>query len=126
MSVARWREDVLRDDGSIGRILRRVVLGSVAELPTRGDAQVRLEEQLQPINQGTTRPEATMTFGKFAETQWQTLVLPTLKLSTQHGYKNMLRNHVLPYWRHWRLRDIGRADAQQWVADISQRILRGE
>jgi integrase len=112
---------VLRDDGSIGRILRSVVLGSVAELPTRGDAQAKLEEQLQPINQGTTRPEATMTFGRFAETQWQTLVLPTLKLSTQHGYKNVLRNHVLPYWRDWRLRDIGRADAQQWVADKFRR-----
>ena len=43
----------------------------------------------------------------FAETQWKTLVFPTLKLSTQHGYKNVLRNHVLPYWRDWRLRDIG-------------------
>lgn len=42
--------------------------------------------------------------------------LPTLKLSTQHGYKNVLRKHVLPYWDDWRLRDVGRADIQQWVA----------
>jgi len=58
-----------------------------------------------------------MAFGTFAETQWQTLVLPTLKLSTQHGYRNVLRKHVLPYWRDWRLRDIGRQDVQQWVAE---------
>jgi hypothetical protein len=115
--VARWREDMLREDGSVGRMLRSVVLGSVADLPTRADAQTRLEEQLRPLNQGTARPEATMAFGTFAETQWQTLVLPTLKLSTQHGYRNVLRKHVLPYWRDWRLRDIGRQDVQQWVGE---------
>lgn len=63
-----------------------------------------------------SRPEAAMAFGTFAETQWKALVLPTLKLSTQHGYKNVLRTHLLPYWRGWRLRDIGRMDVQQWVA----------
>ena len=115
--VARWREDVLREDGSVGRMLRSVVLGAVADLPTRAGAQTRLEEQLRPLNQGSARPEATMAFGTFAETQWQTLVLPTLKLSTQHGYRNVLRKHVLPCRRDWRLRYIGRQDVQQWVAE---------
>jgi hypothetical protein len=115
--VARWREDVLIESGKVGRILRSVVLGSVSDLPTRAEAQARLEEQLQPVNQGLIRPEAAMVFGTSADTQWQTLVLPTLKLSTQHGYKNVLRTHVLPYWKNWRLRDIGRADIQRWVAD---------
>ncbi len=115
--VARWREDVLREDGTVGRMLRSVVLGTVADLPTRAEAQRRLNEQLRSVNQGTGRPEAMMAFGLFAETQWQVLVFPTLKLSTQHGYRNVLRKHLLPYWRPWRLRDIGRLDVQQWVAD---------
>ena len=115
--VARWREDVLCEDGKVGRILRSVVLGSVADLPTRKDAQVRLDEELRGVNQGTVRPESSMLFGTFAEEQWKTLVLPTLKLSTQHGYKTVLAKHLLPYWRDWRLRDIGRQDIQQWVAD---------
>ena len=115
--VARWREDVLCEDGKIGRILRSVVLGSVADLPTRRDAQVRLDEELRGVNQGTVRPESSMLLGTFAEEQWKTLVLPTLKLSTQHGYKTVLAKHLLPYWRDWRLRDIGRQDVQQWVAD---------
>jgi integrase len=114
--VARWREDVLLEDGRMGRILRSVVLGTVADVPTRAEAQARLEEALRPVNQGSIRPEAAMAFGTFADTQWKTLVFPTLKLSTQHGYKHVLRNHLLPYWRDWRLRDIGRADIQQWVA----------
>jgi integrase len=58
-----------------------------------------------------------MRFGVFAESQWSALVLPTLKLSTQHGYKNVLAKHVLPYWREWRLRDIGKLNVQQFVAD---------
>jgi integrase len=121
--VARWREDVLCEDGKVGRILRSVVLGSVADLPTRKDAQVRLDEELRGINQGTVRPESSMLFGTFAEEQWKTLVLPTLKLSTQHGYKTVLAKHLLPYWRDWRLRDIGRQDVQQWVADRFRRQL---
>jgi integrase len=121
--VARWREDVLCEDGKVGRILRSVVLGSVADLPTRKDAQVRLDEELRGVNQGTVRPESSMLFGTFAEEQWKTLVLPTLKLSTQHGYKTVLAKHLLPYWRDWRLRDIGRQDVQQWVADRFRRKL---
>jgi integrase len=121
--VARWREDVLCEDGKVGRILRSVVLGSVADLPTRKDAQVRLDEELRAVNQGTVRPESSMLFGTFAEEQWKTLVLPTLKLSTQHGYKTVLAKHLLPYWRDWRLRDIGRQDVQQWVADRFRRKL---
>ncbi len=58
-----------------------------------------------------------MRFGVFAESQWAVLVVPTLKLSTQHGYKHVLNKHVLPYWREWRLRDIGKLDVQQFVAD---------
>ena len=115
--IGRWREDVLFEDGSVGRLHRSEVLGSVADLPTRRDAQVRLEEKLRAVNQGTVKPESSMQFGVFADAHWKMLVLPTLKLSTQHGYRLVLGKHVLPYWRDWRLRDIGRQDVQQWVAE---------
>lgn len=115
--VARWRENVLVEDGNVKPLRRSVVLGSVADLPKKGDAQVRLDEYLRPINQGTGRPEAFIAFGSFVETQWKTLVLPTFKRSTQHGYKNVLNVHVLPQWRDWRLRDIERLAIQQWVAE---------
>src|ERR1043165_5546065 len=94
--VARWREDVLLESGQLGRLHKSVVLGLVADLPTRRDALTKLEEHIRPVNQGTTRPEAMMSFGVFAETQWSALVLPTLKLSTQHGYKNVLTSTCSP------------------------------
>jgi hypothetical protein len=64
-----------------------------------------------------------MRFEAFAEGQWSALVLPTLKLSTQHGYRTVLAKHVLPYWREWRLRDIGKQDVQQFVGDKFQQKL---
>ena len=115
--VARWREDVVLDSGQVGRLQRSVVLGTAAELPTKRHALTKLEEQLRHVNHAGSRPEATMRFGAFAEAQWSVLVLPTLKLSTQHGYKHVLAKHVLPYWRDWRLGDIGKLDVQQFVAD---------
>jgi hypothetical protein len=39
----------MRADGTIGEIRRSVVLGSVAELPTRREAQVRLDEKLRSV-----------------------------------------------------------------------------
>ncbi|HEX6465614.1 MAG TPA: tyrosine-type recombinase/integrase [Vicinamibacterales bacterium] len=86
-------------------------------MPTRRQALVKLEERLRPVNQGAGRPEASIGFGLFVEGQWTALVLPTLKLSTQHGYRNVLAKHLLPYWRDWRLRDIGKLDVQQFVAE---------
>ena len=115
--IARWREDVLRPDGTIGRVRRGILLGSVAELPTRRDAQLKLDERLLPINQGIGRPESTIAFGSFVEQQWKVLVLPTFKRTTQHGYQAVLRVHVLPAWRETALRDIDRLSIQQWVAD---------
>lgn len=115
--VGRWREDVMQVNGTIGEIRRSVVLGLVAELPTRREAQVRLEEKLRSVNQGTSKPESFVTLGTFVDQQWLTLVFPTFKASTQHGYKTVLSNHVLPAWRDWRLRDIERLSVQQWVAD---------
>jgi integrase len=29
----------------------------------------------------------------------------------------VLTKHLLPYWRNWQLREIGKSDVQQWVAD---------
>jgi integrase len=58
-----------------------------------------------------------VTFGAFVESQWKVLALPNFKASTQHGYKTVLKVHIVPQWRTWRLRDINRQAIQGWVAD---------
>jgi hypothetical protein len=67
--VARWREDVMLDNGEIGQVRRSVMLGTVADLAKKADAQMRLDAHLRPLNQRNGRPEATMRFGVFVETQ---------------------------------------------------------
>jgi integrase len=63
------------------------------------------------------RPQSTIRFQEFVEDEWRTLVLPTLKLSTQHGYQAILRKHVLPYFGEQRLCDIAKHDIQQFVTE---------
>jgi integrase len=108
---------VILADGSRGRMHRSVVLGAVSDIPTRREARTLLEQRLRPLNQGTQRPQSTVRFKDFVESEWKTLVLPTLKLSTQHGYQVMLRNHVLPYFGDGRLCDIAKQDVQQFVTE---------
>jgi integrase len=106
---------VLTGNGAIGQVQRSVVLGRVADLPTRRLAQTALDGLVGPINRGMHAPQSVATFGEFAERDWTQLVLPTLKLSTQHGYRMMLHKHLAPYWGGWRLCDIKKLDVQQFV-----------
>jgi integrase len=115
--TGRWYEDALQADGTVRQIRRAVIIGAVADIPTKRDAQARLDDLIRPVNQGISKPEGFVTFGSFVETQWQPLVFPTFKASTRHGYKTVLALHVLPGWRDWRLRDIERVGIQQWVAE---------
>ena len=105
--------------GSAGSAIRGT--RTVVDLPTRrrADAARRTSRADQP---GTSSSAVGRSFGEFAEREWKTLVLPTFKLSTQQGYRMMLQKHLVPYWREWRLCDIGRLDVQQWVAEVRQQL----
>src|ERR1700680_4453588 len=52
--VARWREDVIREDGTIARTHRKVVLGAVNEL-SRREAMMLLQACVAEVNQGRRR-----------------------------------------------------------------------
>lgn len=106
---------MLQVDGTIGQVQRSVVLGRVADLPTRRLAQAALDERVGPINRGLHVPQSLATFGEFVERDWKRLVLPALKLSTQRSYRMMLQKHLVPYWREWRLCDVTTLDVQQFV-----------
>ena len=85
--VARWWEEILRSDGTLGRIRRSEVLGLVAEIPTRRGARKLLEQRLKAINEGMYRPQSQVTFREFALDQFEPTILPTLKHSTQRNYR---------------------------------------
>ena len=115
--VARWRESVIRVDGSRGRRHRSAVLGLVSEIPTRRQAQLLLDQRLRPVNRGEHRPQSATTFEQFAEREWMELNFPTYKLTTQRSYRLVLHRHVLPYFGAWRLCDITMRDVQRFVGE---------
>ena len=93
--VARWREDALRLDGTVGRIMRSQVLGPVGLIPTKREARQLLNSLLRPTNQGLRKTHSTMLFGDFAR-KWEEAVLPTYRASTRNFYRYTLRRHLAP------------------------------
>jgi integrase len=81
------------------------------------EARNKLENILRPINQGLRRPQSTITFAAFVGEQFEPVVLPTLKLSTQQIYRVLLKKHLTPAFGDRRLCDIGKSDVQRFVLD---------
>jgi integrase len=119
--VARWREDVIRPDGMLGRVLRSEVLGPVSEIRSQREARQLLQSRIAPINQGRHKPQSTMTFGAFVEEQFQTGVMPTLKFSTRRSYDSLFKKHLLPRFREQRLCDFNKAEIQRFILEKLQK-----
>jgi integrase len=113
--VARWREDVIRPDGTLGRVLRSEVLGPVSEITSRREARKLLDSRIRPINQGQHRPQSTIKFGAFVAEQFLPGLMATFKFSTQRGYTSLLHKHLLPRFEDQRLCDFNRSEIQQFV-----------
>jgi integrase len=110
--VARWREDLIREDGSLHRTQRTVVLGSVHDL-SRREARSLLQKRVAEINQGRHRAQPIMTFEKFAKEHWQPGALLALKTSSARIYQFNLDKYVIPTLGSLRLCDVSRATIQQ-------------
>ncbi len=113
--VARWWEDMIRPDNSLGRVRRSEVLGPVSEIPSQREARKLLEVRLRSINQGTHRPQSTLHFEQFVRDHWEPGVLPLLKPSSAKWYGLLLRRHVLPFFGRMPLCEIQRREVQTYL-----------
>lgn len=113
--VARWWEDVIGPGGSVQRIRRSEILGSVAEIPTRREAERLLSDRLRSINCGEFRPHSARTFGDYVGSIWLPEVLPTVKYSTKKHYGYMTRVHLNPAFGNMQLRLITRDAVQSFL-----------
>jgi len=114
--VARWWEDVIQADGTLGRLRRSEVIGTVAEFPTRRLAMQVLSHRLGTINTGKARPQSVRTFGSFVKDDWMPVVLPTLKYATQKHYRYMLDVHLIPAFGQRQLRELTREELQSFLS----------
>ena len=97
--VGRWREDMIRPDGSTHRSRRSEVIGTLKEYPTRRLAERALEQRLSEtkINSLNYKPRPTARFREFAA-KWQKDVLTQHKRSTQSADRSRIKKHLIPGW----------------------------
>jgi integrase len=110
----RWREDVLLTDGTIKRLRRKQVLGTIEELPTKKLAQRELARRLEPVNHEDYRPTSTVTFGLFAK-KWMKEIMLHHKPSSQSSERSVINVQLLPFFGEHQLRNINLEMIQRFV-----------
>lgn len=115
--VARWREDVIRADGSRSRLRRSEVLGTLKQYPTRRLAERALERRLSEteVNSLNYRPRPTASFREFAM-KWQKDVLSQLKPSTRSADKSRILKHLIPEFGEVCMKDLTAQRIQAMIA----------
>jgi integrase len=106
--VGRWYEEITRPDGGFDQVRRSEILGKVAELPTRRQAEQVLNNSLRRINSGDFRPQSSLRFSDFVQNHWMPEVFPTLKFSSKKHYGYIFNVHLLPTLGEMQLRLITR------------------
>ena len=113
--VARWWEEAIGSENKIERIRRSEVLGTIAEIPTKREAQQLLDDLLRRTNSGEHRPQAILTFKNFVEDRWKPDLYPTLKFSSKKFYDNMVDTHLIPVFGDTQLRLITKDAVQSFL-----------
>lgn len=116
----RYREDVVRLDGTVRRVRREVILGTKRELPTKRLAQRRMDATLSRINGLDYRPGRVATFEEFIE-RWKTEVLITQKPSSRGAVKSHLRCHIAPLLNNLRLEQFSVEKQQAFLNRVFEK-----
>ena len=119
--IGRWREDVMRSDGSVQRIRRSIVIGTRTEFPTRRLAEPRFDTMLSRVNSPSYRPGRVSTFAEFAE-RWRTEVLIHRKPSGARAAESHLRCHILPLLARVKVEDLGLEVQQTFVTRLAETV----
>jgi len=113
--VGRYYEPEFRTGGACQTVRRSVIVGTVADLPTRRDAENAFANFVRRVNTKDVCGQLTCTFGEFAGRSWLPEVLPTLKYSTKKYYEYVLKTHLLPALGDMQLRLISRETVRSLV-----------
>lgn len=115
--VGRWREDVIRPDGSKYRQRKSEVLGTLKEYPTRRLAERALERRIAEarVNSLDYRPSPVAKFEEFAG-RWDLAVLSQHKPSTQSADRSRMRKHLIPDLGEILMKDLTAQRLQNFVA----------
>jgi len=117
--VYRWRET----DEHGERRLRKKIVGTVKQYPTKAQASTVIETVRVTVNrQGFQRLAGPKTFAALVE-HYRSKELPTENherktRKTKKNYEGNLKNHILPRWGKYQLRDVCSVDVEEWLGLI--------
>lgn len=119
----RWRVDLILPNGVRKRTRRRIVIGTLAEFPTKKLAQRHLDLFLCTINAPGYRPGRVATLAEFVE-RWKADVLTQRKPSSQKAALWHLRGFLLPFFGEMRLDQIAIENQQSFIARYAGQVER--
>jgi hypothetical protein len=106
--VLRWREDVVKPDGTIGRIQRAETIGFVSQMKKHEALEI-LQTRVSSVGQQRHQPKVTMTLSEFVRAEWKPNAALALKKSSMRIYGFQLERHIFPALGPMPLRHINRA-----------------
>jgi integrase len=118
--IYRWRET----DEHGERQLRKQIIGTVKQYPTKALASSAIESLKLTINQqGFQRMAGPKTFSDLVD-HYRSKELPEENhqrktRKTKKNYEGNLKNHILPRWGSYQLRDIRSVDVEEWLDRVS-------
>jgi integrase len=115
--MGRYREDVIRADGTTVRTRPQIPLGTKKDLPTRRLAVRKLDEILFRINASSYQPTRIATIEEFAK-RYREEVLSKRKPSTVRAANSHFDAHILPELGKLRLDQIGPENQQVFVNSL--------
>jgi integrase len=121
--AGRWREDVMRSDGSVRRIRRSFVIGTRADFPTRRLAERQFETLLARFNAPSYRPGRIATLAEFAD-RWRREVLIHHKPSSIKAANSHLRCHILPLLGKTKLEELGLEVQKGFITRLAEAVAR--
>src|SRR5713101_4721275 len=118
--ILRWREDVVKPDGTIGRIQRAETIGFVSQMK-RHQALEILQARVDSVGQQRRQPKVTITLSEFVRAEWKPNAALALKKSSMRIYGYQLEKYIFPALGSVPLRDIHRAHIEACLSGLKQK-----
>jgi Phage integrase, N-terminal SAM-like domain len=112
--------DVVKLDGTIGRIQRAETIGFVSQMK-RHEALEILQSRVGSVGQQRHQPKVTMTLAEFVRAEWKPNAALALKKSSMRIYDFQLERHIFPALGSMALRNIDRAQIEVCLSNMKRK-----
>ncbi len=116
----RYRERLLREDGTMKWQRKAERLGTIEEFPTKAGVEPLRVAFMQKVNAAQTSAGPGLTLSMFVESYYLPWVRTERRRSTLKGYEDIWKNHLSDHVGHLRLRQFRTVDASKMLRAIAE------